>query len=128
MSELTEHITYLVQHHRITMASTNEALRYIPVNFPISLFAVVWPLERVISAPAVGGCLSYAANLHEIGHVCMGHGSRPSYDLYSVEVEAWDWAQSNALTWTPTMQRLRDVCLRVYRHHLGIQSRLRLPR
>jgi len=49
--------------------------------------------------------VSYATALHEIGHILLG--DQQSRFLVVQERGAWDWAEQNALDWTPAMEKER---------------------
>jgi hypothetical protein len=53
---------------------------------------------------------AYATALHEIAHIRTGRFD----DVLTEERRAWEWAQANALVWTPTMQREADSCMGGY--------------
>ena len=59
-------------------------------------------LEQICIAP-VRSPISYATALHEIGHILGRH--QQSRDSMTRERWAWQWAKSNALLWTPVMER-----------------------
>jgi hypothetical protein len=66
--------------------------------------------EEINTAP-IRGPLSYATVLHEIGHILGRH--QQSKRTRVRERWAWKWARSNALVWTPAMERYAAHCLRV---------------
>ena len=53
--------------------------------------------------PPVRSEVSYAAALHEIGHI-KGRDQK-SLDVLVREQAAWQWARDIALVWTPLMER-----------------------
>ena len=53
--------------------------------------------------PPVRSEVSYAAALHEIGHI-KGRDQK-SLDVLVREQAAWQWARDNALVWTAAMER-----------------------
>jgi hypothetical protein len=67
---------------------------------------------EIITAP-IRSAISYAVALHEIGH-CLGRYQRSSRAIIR-ETWAWDWAQRNALAWTPAMERHATSSLAWYR-------------
>jgi hypothetical protein len=56
--------------------------------------------------------LSYAAALHELGHLLGRHQRSPR--VLVREKWAWEWARRNALQWTPRMERHLRECLAWY--------------
>lgn len=66
---------------------------------------------------------SYAVAMHEIGHGLhpLGLAGKFQNNPYEDarlkllrERSAWEWAEQNALDWSPTMQAVRDMCLKSY--------------
>jgi hypothetical protein len=56
-----------------------------------------------VQTPPIRSAITYATALHEIGHILGRHqNSRRSMVR---EVWAWRWARTNALAWTPAMER-----------------------
>ncbi len=88
---------------------------------------------------------TYAVALHELGHclhptgrVNESEGSRTMRRTGNVatlrdmrlqlleETSAWEWAEANALDWTPTMQQVKALALGSYEKHarqLGLKVR-----
>lgn len=67
--------------------------------------------RRLIKIRPVKTAITYAVALHEIGHIL---GARQSGTRMDKEVGAWEWAEKNALEWTPTMSATRAKALRSY--------------
>jgi hypothetical protein len=65
-----------------------------------------------IWVPEVKSTLSYARNLHELGHLLGRH--RGSRYLMTRERDAWRWAKTHALRWTDAMERERLISLAWY--------------
>jgi hypothetical protein len=59
--------------------------------------------------------VSYATALHEIGHL-LG-GDQESRFVVVYERGAWDWAEQNALDWTPAMENERRRLMAGYEAH-----------
>jgi hypothetical protein len=59
-----------------------------------------WRKVRRIRISPVKSAVTYAVALHEIGHLL---GPRQSGLRLEQEVGAWEWAQANAVEWTPAM-------------------------
>jgi hypothetical protein len=68
------------------------------------------PEVRTVHLRPIKSETAYAAALHEIGHIRTGRFD----DVLIEERRAWEWAQANALVWTPTMQREADSCMGHY--------------
>lgn len=88
---------------------------------------------------------TYAVALHELGHclhptgrVTESMGSRTMRTTGAIatlsdmrhqlleETSAWEWAEANALDWTPTMQQVKALALGSYEKHarqLGLKVR-----
>jgi hypothetical protein len=67
--------------------------------------------SRRIKIRPVKTAKTYAVALHEIGHIL---GPRQSSTRLDQEVGAWEWAERNALEWTPAMSATRARCLNAY--------------
>jgi hypothetical protein len=74
--------------------------------------AVAFRELEEISIPPIKSALSYATALHEIGHIKGQH--QRSQSVMVRERWAWEWARSNALIWTPAMQRSAEKSLAWY--------------
>jgi hypothetical protein len=66
--------------------------------------------SREINTAPIRGALSYATVLHEIGHIVGRYQHRKR--RMTRKIWAWNWARSNALAWTPAMERSAVRCLR----------------
>jgi hypothetical protein len=58
----------------------------------------------------IRGQLSYAAALHEIGHIICRYQQSHHSSLVR-ERWSWQWARENALVWTPAMERYSQRAL-----------------
>ena len=58
--------------------------------------------------------VSYAAALHEIGHL---RGRYQHSSTLARERWAWEWARANALTWTPVMENNARKAMKWYSRH-----------
>jgi hypothetical protein len=67
---------------------------------------------REIFAPPIRSAVSYGVVLHEIGHILGRH--QQSRRTLTRETWAWNWARSNALIWTPAMERCAGDALAWY--------------
>ena len=67
--------------------------------------------EEVLIAP-IKSEVSYAAALHEIGHLRGRYQTSPKVMVR--EAWAWRWAKANALAWTPRMEKDRAASLAWY--------------
>jgi hypothetical protein len=77
----------------------------------------------MIETPLIRGPVSYAAVMHEIGHI-LGRYQESRY-LMTFETWAWRWARANALMWTPAMERHMVACLAWYRPRAAKLDRIR---
>jgi len=68
-----------------------------------------------VQFPPVRSTRSYAAALHEIGHMRGKHQSSKSVMVR--ERWAWRWAKQNALVWTQGMENTRRSGLAAYEAH-----------
>jgi hypothetical protein len=92
-----------------------------------------WQSFGAINIAPITNEATYAIALHELGHVCsplgmvnQAHGSQTMRTTNQVstlrdvrlqleeEEAAWSWAQHYATTWTPTMQRVKEIALASY--------------
>ena len=92
IAELREHIVVLCLQWEITVSYCDRP-------------AKAWgarELEEICIAP-VRSVISYAAALHEIGHVRGRYQQSPKVEVR--ERDAWRWARTNAMIWTPRMER-----------------------
>ena len=69
-----------------------------------------WRRERKIKIAPVRTAVTYAIALHELGHV-LGRQSGLRIDR---EVQAWEWAEANALEWTEPMIVKAAKCVASY--------------
>jgi hypothetical protein len=70
-----------------------------------------WPGDRLIRIRPIKGDISYAAAMHEIGHVVGNWRTRPTLVC---ETGAWLWAEKNAVAWSDIMRAHAAKCLRSY--------------
>ena len=96
---LQAHIDALCKHHRIG------------VHYKPGRRAYAWQIERRIQTQPVVSDNTYAVALHEIGHIL---GKWQTRGVMLGEVGAWRWAKSNALVWTPAMNRKMRDCVETY--------------
>ena len=66
--------------------------------------------------PRIRSKEDYATAPHEIGHICGRY--QKSAKLLTRERWAWDWADENALQWTPIMEREALESLRWCAHRV----------
>ena len=65
---------------------------------------------------------TYTIFLHEVGHIVspnqipllIEYGIWHGGGRWQREVDAWIWAQKNAIVWTPEMDAIKDTCLTTY--------------
>ena len=67
------------------------------------------------------GDMSYAVCLHELGHAHDPYYFNVTTGMWvsratiqKAEVLAWEWAQANALVWTPPMEDMKRFALSTY--------------
>jgi hypothetical protein len=80
--------------------------------------------SRRIKIKTVKTAITYAVALHEIGHIL---GPRQSGTRLDKEVGAWEWAERNALEWTPAMSAKRAKCLQSYLAKVARSPRMKQP-
>lgn len=75
---------------------------------------VVDPAHEIaeIHTPPIRSAISYAAALHEVGHVLGQH--QHSQRIMVREGWAWRWARAHAMIWTPRMEHSRQEALAWY--------------
>ena len=83
----------------------------IDITWRTSLRGRARRLQWHVYLPEVRSEVTYALALHELGHVLSlnQRGSR-----LDKEVDAWRWAEANALDWTEDMECKRSRCLVSY--------------
>jgi hypothetical protein len=86
---------------------------------PIRAAQASYELEEVW-IPPIKSSGSYAAALHEIGHICGRH--RASRYRMVRERDAWSWAKAHALIWTAAMERHHVASLAWYEARIKIGS------
>jgi hypothetical protein len=67
---------------------------------------------RLVRAAPIKSDISYAAALHEIGHL-EGRHQQSRHEIVC-ERWAWEWARRNAIIWTPRMERLSREAVASY--------------
>jgi hypothetical protein len=75
------------------------SLHAVSIEFKEGYKGRSWRKRRHIKISPVRAAVTYAIALHELGHV-VGTQSGRRIDK---EVQAWEWAESNALEWTEPM-------------------------
>jgi antirestriction protein ArdC len=102
-------VTSAERHAHIIELCSNNAISYERCARPSQAWAAnKW---RHICIPQIRSPISYSTALHEIGHILGKHQRRR--DSMLRERAAWQWAKSNALMWTPAMERHADKCLMI---------------
>lgn len=66
--------------------------------------------SRKIKIRPIKSEITYAIAMHELGHV-LGEQRGRRIDK---EVQAWEWAEANALFWTTLMREKKRDCLQSY--------------
>ena len=79
--------------------------------------------EEIRTAP-IRSLTSYAAAMHEIGHVLGSH--QASRYVLVRETWAWRWARTHALTWTSAMEMQRQSSLAWYAQRAANLDALRI--
>ena len=90
--EMRRHIQHMINKHGLVTSQCDRPSQ-------------AWASRELeeICIPPIKSAISYAAVLHEIGHI---QGRYPSSRHSLVrELAAWRWARQQALTWTPAMER-----------------------
>lgn len=82
-----------------------------------------WRSKRRIKIAPVRSAATYAIALHEIGHV-VGRQSGLRIDM---EVQAWEWAEANALEWTEPMIIKAARCVASYLKMCERHRSMKLP-
>ena len=62
-----------------------------------------------MAIPRIRSGITYAIALHEFGHI-RGRYQRSRREMVR-ETWAWQWARSNAIVWTPAMEREESTAL-----------------
>jgi hypothetical protein len=98
LDAMWEHIERLAAQHAIKIDTR--------IDRPADAFAVPW--ARIICITPLRSAIGYATALHEIGHIVLGRSHDQEIER---EREAWQWARSNAIDWTPAMERCASESL-----------------
>lgn len=69
----------------------------------------------IAMVPEIRTPTDYAVALHELGHLCHPLGDAKECSTLLSEISAWEWAEHYALTWSPDMEYLKNLCLDTYR-------------
>ena len=90
--EMQRHIQHMINKHGLVTSQCNRPSQ-------------AWASRELeeICIPPIKSAISYAAALHEIGHI-QGRYQTSRHSLVR-ELAAWRWARQQALTWTPAMER-----------------------
>jgi hypothetical protein len=113
VAAMRDHIAALVKQHSLTV---------LEIRHPRDGSAYFDQCEIAI-AP-IKSAISYATALHEIGHLIVER-QKLSRRFMVQEFAAWDWARKNALTWTPTMER---VAKKSFQNYAAARQRPPFPR
>lgn len=101
LSDMREHVRVLCERHEIACYE---------VKRPNQAYAIREGDE--IGIALIRSAITYATALHEIGHHQGPHQN--SRSVMVRERWAWQWARSNALIWTPAMERSAQKALQWY--------------
>jgi len=90
--EMRRHIQHMINKHGLVTSQCDRPSQ-------------AWASRELeeICIPPIKSAISYAAALHEIGHI-QGRYQTSRHSLVR-ELAAWRWARQQALTWTPAMER-----------------------
>jgi hypothetical protein len=90
--EMQQHIQHMINKHGLVTSQCDRPSQ-------------AWASRELeeICIPPIKSEISYAAALHEIGHI-QGRYQTSRHSLVR-ELAAWRWARQHALTWTPSMER-----------------------
>lgn len=89
---MRSHIDQLVDAHQIVRQTCTRSTKSNAIR----------SAEEIIIAP-IRSAITYAVALHEIGHIKGRHQTSPFVIVR--ERWAWNWARSNAMGWTPRMEK-----------------------
>ena len=96
VSQMREHVERVVKKHGIVVRHVKRIRQS---------KCLPWDgAPPVMQFPPVRSVLTYVVALHELGHYLGGHVNHPDRPVR--ELAAWKWARTNALIWTPAMERL----------------------
>src|SRR5262245_51353431 len=112
MEDMRQHVETLLTPY--TRPGLDDAIQVRWIGRPTSAHVLCDPYGSVIEiqlAP-IRSAISYAAALHEIGHI-LGRHQRSKSRMVR-ERWAWEWARRNALCWTPAMERSARLALAWY--------------
>lgn len=125
--QLRTHLYEIVNTYEIIVAESLKA-----VHDPLDRDGSCIPFLRMINIPKVHDDVTYATAMHEIGHIVAKHGHGYSrglqtnfdspiemYDMLTEEHAAWEWAQQNAIEWTPAMEERKQWAIGSYLQQLA---------
>jgi hypothetical protein len=103
IGRMRDHVARLIGYHEIV---------YQPVERIRQSKCFPWSRgeKPVVQFPPVWSEITYAVALHELGHA-LGRQANHVDEIVR-EQDAWDWARTHAITWTPKMERLAAACMR----------------
>lgn len=99
------------------------SLHAVSIEFKEGYRGRAWRKHRRIKISPVKTAVTYAIALHEMGHV-VGKQSGKRIDK---EVQAWEWAEANALKWTETMIVKSARCVAWYLKMCERHRSMQLP-
>jgi len=102
VEEMSAHVMEICAARRIIVAWCDRPGRAIAM---LDLWA--------IRIPPIRSVITYAAAMHEIGHL-LGQYQQTEFVMVA-EQWAWVWARNNALIWTDRMEGFAGVALDSYR-------------
>ena len=98
VSRAAAHVAQIADQHGIEISGHSSGGR-------------AWRRLRKIKIRPIKSAVTYAIALHELGHVL---GEQRGRRRVEKEVQAWEWAEANALFWTKIMSEKKRKCLRSY--------------
>ena len=111
--EMRSHILGLCTSYKLQLVE-DSAARYEQGTSLQGLNGRGEAVVQLVAIKPVSDEASYCIGLHEIGHCVDPLGWTPSVTKLTREYAAWDWAEHNALCWTPTMEHTKILCLQSY--------------
>lgn len=98
VSRAAAHVAQIADQHGIEISNHSSGGR-------------AWRRLQKIKIRPIKSAVTYAIALHELGHVL---GEQRGRRRVEKEVQAWEWAEANALFWTKIMSEKKRKCLRTY--------------
>lgn len=125
VTELAQHVRDIARAYNVIICDPTDMPHELAISFTGSRYGK----QNSVLVRAVTDEVTYCIALHEIGHCAHPTGSvRERATLHNLQLHileeesAWEWAERNALMWTPTMQHVKLNTIQSYYHAATAQE------